>query len=201
VIEAMTEDNEAAGPVSAPANPYPRVTNTGIGLEVHYPAGLATLLVTLIALALTAVLSVALVSFASTSLAAELRAGLLSRWPQWAQLTKALLDYPTAFLLATLFLWWMFAGSLMYRPSSVVVEPGGVAIRRLVWTTIALPFDVIRAVQSSNNSVSFIRSDRSLLRSFVMASPNLRSPHEANWLAGELRGALKRSGWRGAKKA
>lgn len=200
VMEAMAEQSEAA-PVVPPANPYPRLTDTGAGLEVRYPVGFATLFVVLMALLLTALLSVSLVTFASASLAAELRSGLASRWPEWSGFAEVFFEYPTAFLLATLFLWWMFAGALAYRPSRVTIEPGAVSIRRVVWLGQTLPLDVIRRVQANNRSIVFVRGDKSLLRSFVMASPNLRSNEEANWLAAELRKALKRSGWHPAPRA
>jgi hypothetical protein len=200
VIDAQAEDAESA-PVVPPTNPYPQLTDTGPGLEVRYPVGVATLFAFLMTIVLTPLLGVSLVTFASASLGAQLRSDVARLWPQWAGFAEALLDHPTAFLLVTLFVWWMFAGSLAHRPSQVTIDPGGVSIRRLVWMGQTLPLDVVRHVQPSNRAIVFARSDKSLLRSFVIGSPNLKSGQEAAWLAAELRKALKRSGWRPAPKA
>ncbi len=200
VMEAVAEES-AAAPVIPPANPYPRILDTGAGVCVRYPVTVATLMVLAIGALLTPMLLATAWNWASPSFAAELRPLLQNRLPDWSPAGETLIEYPTAFLLVTLFLWWMFVGTLLYRPGQVTVDHAGVTIKRLlVPVSLNLPIDVIRRVDSSNRSVSFVRSDRSLLRSFVMASPNMPSDSEARWLAAQFRQALKRAGWRPAAR-
>jgi hypothetical protein len=94
----------------------------------------------------------------------------------------------------------MFVGTLAYRPSRLTIDATGVTINRLAPGSVQVPLGVIRRVDANNRSLTFVRADRSLLRSFVMAAPNMPSDDEARWLAAELRKALKRVGWRPAAR-
>jgi hypothetical protein len=197
VAEAAAAESDS-GPIVPPMNPYPRVTDTGMSLEVRYPATLATLFVLVIGALLTPLLAASVWNLAAgPDFAAQLRPLLAERWPGGSALGEAWIEHPTGFLAGSLFLWWMFAGTLLSRPTLVTIDSAGVAIRRLLlpWS-LTLPLDVIRRVDARNRSITFVRSDRGLLRSMVMASPNLRDDMEARWLAAQLRQALKRSGWR-----
>jgi hypothetical protein len=202
VAEVAAAESDS-GPIVPPMNPYPRVTDTGMGLEVRYPATFATLFVLVIGALLTPLLAASVWNLAAgPGFAAQLRPLIASRWPQASALGEIWIEHPTGFLAGSLFLWWMFVGTLMSRPTLVAIDTTGVAIRRLLlpWS-LTLPLDVIRRVDAQNRSITFVRSDRGLLRSMVMASPNLRDDMEARWLAAQLRQALKRSGWIGARGA
>jgi hypothetical protein len=185
-----------------PTNPYPRVTDTGLALEVRYPITVGTLIVLTLGLLLTAPLAASLWNLAAgESFAPLLRTIIESQWPRASGLGEAWIQHPTPFVFGSAFVWWMFAGTLLSRPGAVSVDANGVTVRKLwlPWSrTLAL--DVIRRVDIHTVSVTFVRSDRGLLRSMVTASPNLRDPMEARWLAAQLRQALKRSGWRPASR-
>jgi hypothetical protein len=200
LLEAAHQDEEkkaGPAPMPPPANPWARVTDSGSEISVDYPIGFSTLLALAIGLVLTPVVFALLVNWVSPASGAKV-AGVVLAWrPNLEPLWMGVREYPTAALLGTAFFWWMFAGAFYVRPGTVTVSSDGVKIRRTgrPWAA-TLPLDIIRGVQHSNRSVHFIRSDKSLLRSFVQASPNLPSEQETRWIVQELRRALQRAGWR-----
>jgi hypothetical protein len=198
LVDAADAAREAGQPATLPpgTTPWSRVSADGPGLAVEYPVGIALLLVLAIFLALTPLVVVLAASWADERLRAPLHALVSEHAPSVLEVAELALAFPGIALLIALFVWWMFAGTLKGRPARVSIGPEGVRIRRLFrpWSQ-ELPFEVIRKVDASNQYVSFVRGDRSFLRSFVMASPVLSLP-EARWLAAELRRAMAQCGWR-----
>ncbi|MGE0455327.1 MAG: DUF3137 domain-containing protein [Vicinamibacteria bacterium] len=203
LIDASDDAREAAQPASLPPGktPWSRVSADGVGLTVEYPVGLALMLVLAIFLALTPLVAALAASWADPGLRTLLHSIVADRAPEARDVAEIVFGFPAAAFLSGLFLWWMFAGTLQHRPARVTVGPEGVRIRRIFrpWS-LELPFEVIRKVDASNQYVSFVRSDRSFLRSFVNGSPVLSLP-EARWLAGELRRAMAQCGWRPPAKS
>lgn len=201
-LGAVVGATAAAEPVAPPTHePFARVTDSGGGLEVRYPMTFGTLLALAIWIALTPLLLAALGTWASPGFGEELSRLLADRAPQWREPAEALLAFPTAFLLGSLFLWWMFGSVLRHRPSVDAIGHDGVSIRRLFRVSPSvLPLSVVRRIDPTNRSLSLVRADRSLLRGgLVMLSPNLRSDVEARWLAAQITQALRRCGWRAAR--
>jgi hypothetical protein len=161
IAEAAAAERDE-GPIVPPMNPYPRVTDTGLGLEVRYPATFATLFVLAMGLLLTPLLAASVWNLAaSESFAEQLRAADREPLAAGQRARRVWIEYPIGFLCGSLFLWWMFVGTLMSRPTLVSIDTAGVAIRRLLlpWQ-LTLPLDVIRRVDSHNRSITFVRSDR-----------------------------------------
>jgi hypothetical protein len=196
MMDAMNKESEAAGPVGPPLHPFAQVDDTGGELSVSYPIGGGLILVMLIAIGMTPVVAAIGLNVLNPKLAAD----LVTQYAPTLQNALILAESaPVVIFLVSAFVYWMFVGTLIARPSRVVVSPQGVAIRKVLSLgTTHLPFEVIRTVQHSNLSVTFIRSDKGFFRSFVMASPNLTSDAEAQWVVQELKRALKRAGWRPA---
>lgn len=202
LVDAADDAREAGQPATLPpgTSPWSRVSADGMGVVVEYPTGLGLLWVLAMAVVLTPLVAALAASWLDAGLRGPLHELVSQQAPALLEVAEAALAFPGVALLIALFVWWMFAGTLKQRPARVSVGPEGVRIRRVFrpWAQ-ELPFDLIRKVDSSGQYVTFVRNDRSFLRSFVNASPVL-SPVEARWLAGELRRAMAQCGWRPAAK-
>lgn len=174
-----------------------RLTDTGVGLEVRYPPTFGTLVLALLALCATSLAAVAAWNWADPAFAARAQALLAERAPAFRAAGQGVLSHPVPLLLGSLFVGWIVVGTLLHRPRRVQIDAESVRVSRLLlpWPA-TLPLAAVRAVESQNRSLTIVRSDRGLLRSRVIASPLLRSDHEALWLAAQLRQAMRRVGWR-----
>jgi hypothetical protein len=105
-------------------------------------------------------------------------------------------EFPLGAMLSAAAASWLFGASLWSRPARLEVGPAGARVRRIYrpWA-LTLPLEAIRRVDVNDRSVYLVRSDRSLLRSFLLASAMVPSVDEARWLAAELRRALRQAGW------
>jgi hypothetical protein len=187
----------AAQPLERPARTFASATDTGAGLEVRYPIAAGTVIAVLIWIALTPFVLAGLGTLVSPQLGEELRLFVSERAPGVREPAELLLEYPTALLLVSLFLWWLFAASLRNRPLLVKIGHDGVSIRRLFRPMpFVLPLSAVRRIDANDRSLCLVRTDRTMLRGgFVMLSPNLRSDMEARWLQARISQGLRRCGW------
>jgi len=193
-IDQTPAGADEARPLAPPLATYSTLEDAGSEMSVSYPVGLGLLIATLFALALTPITAALGLNLVAPGLAKQLAA---ERLPALGELLAFAENAPVVIFLVTAFLWWMFAGTLLTRPKRVTVSPEGVVIGRVLpLRTLRLPLELIRNVQQQNRILSFIRSDRSFIRSFVTASPAVGSDNEADWLVQELRRGMKRAGWR-----
>ncbi len=195
LMDAMHSETGGAQatPVAPPSATFSRLEDLGSEMTVVYPTGIGLLIAGLFALVLTPITAALGLNVVAPGLARE----LLARMPGLELVLGFGENAPAIIFLVTAFVWWMFAGTLLTRPTRVTVSADGVIVRRaLPLRTLRLPLDVIRKVQQQNRVLTFIRSDRGFFRSFVTASPAVHSDNEADWLVQELRRGLQRCGWR-----